>query len=154
MAAERFGPYRLDELVGRGGMGEVYRAYDTAKDRTVALKRLPRHLADDRGFKSQFRRESQIVARLREPHIIPIHDFGEIDGQLFIDMRLVEGVDLTTLISESGGSLAPDLAVNVISQVAAALASAHDAGLMHRDIKPSNVLVTGITPEDRSSPFA
>ena len=140
MAAERFGPYRLDELVGRGGMGEVYRAYDTAKDRTVALKRLPRHLADDRGFKSQFRRESQIVARLREPHIIPIHDFGEIDGQLFIDMRLVEGVDLTSLLRQHG-PLGATRAAAIALQVASALAAAHAEHLVHRDVKPANVLV-------------
>ncbi|HTK67303.1 MAG TPA: serine/threonine-protein kinase [Pseudonocardia sp.] len=142
MTAERFGPYRLDELVGRGGMGEVYRAYDTTKDRTVALKRLPRHLADDRGFKSQFRRESQIAARLREPHIIPIHDFGEIDGQLFIDMRLVEGVDLASLL-EQQGPLAPERAATIALQVASALAAAHAEHLVHRDVKPANVLVIG-----------
>jgi serine/threonine protein kinase len=142
MAAERFGPYRLDELVGRGGMGEVYRAYDTAKDRTVALKRLPRHLADNPGFKSQFRRESQIAARLREPHIIPIHDFGEIDGQLFIDMRLVEGVDLTSLL-EQQGPLGPARAAGIALQIASALAAAHSEHLVHRDVKPANVLVIG-----------
>lgn len=142
MTAERFGPYRLDELVGRGGMGEVYRAYDTTKDRTVALKRLPRHLAGDRGFQSQFRRESQIAARLREPHIIPIHDFGEIDGQLFIDMRLVEGVDLNSLL-EQQGPLAPSRAAAIALQVASALAAAHAEHLVHRDVKPANVLVIG-----------
>lgn len=142
MAAEQFGPYRLDELIGLGGMGEVYRAYDTTKDRTVALKRLPRHLADDSGFQSQFRRESQIVARLREPHIIPIHDFGEIDGMLFIDMRLVDGVNLASLL-EQRGPLPPARAVAIVLQVAGALAAAHAEHLVHRDVKPANVLVTG-----------
>ena len=91
MAAERFGPYRLDELIGRGGMGEVYRAFDTVKERTVALKRLPVALAADTEFQARFRKESALAARLSEPHIIPIHDYGVIDGQLFIDMRLVVG---------------------------------------------------------------
>jgi serine/threonine-protein kinase len=83
-------------------MGEVWRAYDTVKERVVALKRLPPSLAADTDFQARFRRESKIAARLREPHIIPIHDFGEIDGQLFIDMRLVEGVDLATVIDQYG----------------------------------------------------
>ncbi len=146
MAAERFGPYRLDELIGRGGMGEVYRAHDTSRDRTVALKRLHRHLADDRGFTRQFRLESQIVARLREPHIIPIHDFGEIDGTLYIDMRLVDGVDLASLL-ERHGALPARRAVAIVSQVAGALAAAHAAHLVHRDVKPANVLVTGAEPD-------
>jgi hypothetical protein len=123
-------------------MGEVYRAYDTVKDRTVALKRLPRHLADDRGFQSQFRRESHIVARLREPHIIPIHDFGEIGGQLFIDMRLVEGVDLASLLQHQG-PLEAARAVSIVQQVASALDAAHAEHLVHRDVKPANVLVIG-----------
>ena len=152
--AEQFGPYSLEEVIGRGGMGVVYRAYDTRRDRTVALKRLPRDMAGDENFQARFRRESKLAARLNEPHIIPIHDFGEIDGQLYIDMRLVEGVDLSRLIAAEGGALAPALAVDIIGQVAAALTAAHNAGLMHRDIKPSNVLVTGLSDADRSSPFA
>jgi hypothetical protein len=142
VAGERFGPYRLDEVIGRGGMGEVYRAYDTLRDRTVAVKCLPRHLAGDRGFEAQFRRESRIVARLREPHIIPIHDFGEIDGRLFIDMRLVDGIDLASLLRRDG-PLPPGRAVSIIAQVAGALAAAHAEGLVHRDVKPANVLVNG-----------
>ena len=86
-----FGPYRLESLIGRGGMGEVHRAYDTRRHRDVALKRLPRALATDPAFLARFRRESELAARLNDVHIIPIHDFGEIDGTLFIDMRLVEG---------------------------------------------------------------
>ncbi|GAB2464492.1 serine/threonine-protein kinase [Jatrophihabitans fulvus] len=153
-ALEDFGPYRLEEVIGRGGMGVVYRAYDTSRDRTVAVKRLPRELAADENFQARFRRESRLAARLNEPHIIPIHDFGEIDGQLYIDMRLVEGLDLSKLIADEGGALDAELAVDIIGQVSSALASAHKAGLMHRDIKPSNVLITGVTPEDRTSPFA
>jgi serine/threonine protein kinase len=83
-----FGPYRLQELIGRGGMGEIYRAYDTARGRIVALKRLPAALAADPVFQARFRSEAALAARLHEPHVIPIHDFGEIDGQLYIDMRM------------------------------------------------------------------
>ncbi len=138
---EEFGPYRLEEEIGRGGMGVVYRAYDTRRDRQVALKRLPRDLSADETFQARFRRESRLAARLNEPHIIPIHDFGEIDGVLYLDMRLVEGTDLGSLIR--AGSLTPALAVEIIGQVASALTSAHEAGLVHRDVKPGNVLISG-----------
>ena len=95
-AGPHFGPYILTAVLGRGGMGVVYRAFDTVKGRTVALKVLTPELAEDRAFQDRFRRESKRAARLREPHIIPIHDYGQIEGRLFIDMRLVEGIDLAT----------------------------------------------------------
>ncbi|MGE0299884.1 MAG: serine/threonine-protein kinase [Pseudonocardia sp.] len=138
---EQFGPYRIEDLIGRGGMGEVHRAFDTRRNRRVALKRLPPELASDAGFQSRFRRESELAARLAEPHVIPIHDFGEIDGRLFIDMRLVAGTDLDELLRASG-PLPPERAVAVVAQVASALDAAHAEGLVHRDVKPSNVLVT------------
>ena len=141
MAEEMFGQYRLELLLGRGGMGEVYQAFDTVRHRVVAIKRLPPALAADPGFEARFRAESALVARLREPHIIPIHDFGEIDGWLFIDMRLVEGPDLARLLTETG-PVEPERAVHLVAQIAAALDVAHAEDLMHRDIKPGNVLVT------------
>ena len=150
--SEQFGHYVLETMIGRGGMGEVYRAYDTKRDRIVALKRLPKDLASDEIFQARFRRECRLVARLNEPHVIPIHDFGEINGHLFLDMRLVEGLDLSSVITDEG-PMEPRLAVDIIGQVAAALQSAHNSGLIHRDIKPSNVLVTGMTA-DRQSVFA
>ncbi|MEJ2856365.1 MULTISPECIES: serine/threonine-protein kinase [unclassified Saccharothrix] len=140
---EEFGPYRVGELLGRGGMGEVHRAHDTAHDRVVALKRLSAEHHDDPEFRARFRREARIAARLREPHVIPIHAFGEIDGRLYLDMRLVEGRDLAEVLRD--GPLDPARAVRVVTQVAGALDAAHTDGLVHRDVKPSNILVT---PDD------
>ncbi len=139
--AEQFGPYHLEELIGRGGMGEVFRAADTLRKRTVALKRLrPESIADPE-FDARFRAESELAARLRSAHVIPIHDYGEIDGRLFIDMRLVDGEDMGRRLKRCGALPAADV-VPVIGQVAGALDAAHAAGLLHRDVKPSNVLLS------------
>ncbi|WP_433654394.1 protein kinase domain-containing protein [Nocardia sp. CA-128927] len=137
----QFGHYQLNALLGQGGMGEVYEAYDTAKDRTVAVKILRESLANDPVYKERFRRESHAAARLREPHVIPIHDWGEIDGELYIDMRLVQGHNLRSLVT-GYGPIAPARAVALIEQVAAALDAAHADTLIHRDVKPENILVT------------
>ncbi|HEV7359941.1 MAG TPA: protein kinase [Mycobacterium sp.] len=123
-------------------MGQVFRAHDTVTDRMVALKVLPAHLAEDDEFQQRFRREARIAASLTDPHMVPIHSYGEIDGRLYVDMRLIEGRDLVQYITENGGRLSPERSVSVVEQVAAALDTAHEVGLIHRDIKPSNILVS------------
>ncbi|WP_304108080.1 serine/threonine-protein kinase [Mycolicibacterium bacteremicum] len=135
-----FGRYRLVKVLGRGGMGEVWQAYDTAMNRLVALKVLPPNLADDDTYQRRFRREAQLAAGLDEPHIVPIHDFGEIDGRLYVTMRLIDGKTVDELLET--GPLPPHRAVHITEQIAAALHAAHRIGLVHRDVKPSNILVT------------
>jgi serine/threonine protein kinase len=134
-----FGSYRLLELLGRGGMGEVWRAFDVDTDRIVAIKVLPAHLFDDEMFQQRFRREAHAAARLNSPHVIPIHCYGEIYGRLYVDMRLIEGRDLQAVLAE--GPLDPTRAVRIIEQAALALHAAHEVGLIHRDAKPSNILL-------------
>lgn len=139
VSAKAFGRYRLLDQLGRGGMGQVFRAYDTQTERTVALKLLAPELADDAEFQRRFRREARAAATLNEPHVVPIHHFGEIDGRLYVDMRLIEGVDLDHLLTRE--SLGAQRSVELIEQVATALDAAHRQGLVHRDVKPSNILV-------------
>ncbi len=140
MEGTSFGRYRLVELLGRGGMGEVWRAQDTAaNNRTVAIKLLPVHLTGDETFVQRFRREAEAAAQLNNPHVIPIHNYGEIDGQLYVDMRLIEGRDLQEVLAD--GPMEPEGAVAIIEQVAKALQASHKVGLVHRDVKPSNILL-------------
>ena len=137
-----FGRYRLLSLIGEGGMGKVYKAHDTVIDRDVAIKVLPTELGAEPGYRERFRREARIAARLSEPHIIPVHDTGEIDQQLYLVMPVIDGIDLQALLRRDG-PMSPQRSVYVIEQLAAALDAAHAAGLVHRDVKPSNALLTG-----------
>jgi serine/threonine protein kinase, bacterial len=137
-----FGRYRLLSVIGEGGMGKVYKAHDTVIGRDVAVKVLTAELAAEPGYRERFRREAHTAARLTEPHIVPIHDTGEIDDQLYLVMPVIEGVDVQGLLQRDG-PMGPQRSVHVIEQLAAALDAAHAVGLVHRDIKPSNALMTG-----------
>lgn len=139
-AGRTFGKYSLNRLLGKGGMGEVYEAFDTDKRRSVALKILREEYSEDEQYRTRFQRESHAAAVLQEPHVIPIHDWGEIDGKLYIDMRLVKGQTLHELLKT--GPLEPQRAVAIVNQVASALDAAHAEGLIHRDVKPQNIIVT------------
>ncbi|QRY53759.1 serine/threonine protein kinase StpK7 [Mycolicibacterium septicum] len=141
MDSTQFGHYQLQKLIGRGGMGEVYQAYDSDTDRIVALKVLPPHLAQDATFQERFRRESHAAAGVSNPHVVPIHGYGEIDGRLYLDMRLIEGRNLGAMLTKTGKPLDPTFVVGMVEQVAEALDGAHAAGLIHRDVKPSNILI-------------
>jgi ABC-type branched-subunit amino acid transport system substrate-binding protein/DNA-binding beta-propeller fold protein YncE len=135
-----FAGYRIEDLVGRGGMGVVYRATDLSLERPVALKLIAPELADDERFRSRFLREPRLAASLDHPNVIPIYEAGEHDGQLYLAMRFVEGSDLRTLL-DAEGKLPSERALEILAQVAGALDSAHRRALVHRDVKPANVLL-------------
>jgi hypothetical protein len=136
----RVAGYRLEERIGAGGMGVVFRAVDEQLGRQAALKLLSPALAADEEFRKRFIRESRAAAAVDDPHIIPIYGAGEGRGVLFIAMRYVPGGDLRTLLHRMG-PLPPTRVAAIISQVASALDSAHGAGLVHRDVKPANILL-------------
>ncbi|WP_216917018.1 serine/threonine-protein kinase [Nocardia noduli] len=135
------GHYRLQCLLGSGASGRVWRAYDTCTEREVALKVLAVEAAADPAFRQRFTREARLAAQLRGPHTVRVHSFGQLDGRLYLDMELIEGIDGAALLRREI-RLAPEPAVRVITQAAAALDAAHRIGLVHRDVKPSNLMVT------------
>ena len=135
----QFAGYRIDDVVGRGGMGVVYRATELALDRPVALKLIAPELAGDASFRERFLRESRLAASIDHAGILPVYPAGEADGELYLANRFVEGTDLRALVEQ--GPLPPERALGLVGQVADALDAAHARGLVHRDVKPGNVLV-------------
>ena len=135
-----FAGYRVEALVGRGGMGVVYRATDLSLERPVALKLVAPELAEDERFRERFLREPRLAASLDHPHVIPIYEAGEHDGQLYLAMRFVEGSDLRTIL-EREEKLSPERTLAVLAQIADALDAAHRRALVHRDVKPANILL-------------
>ena len=132
--------YRVESLLGRGGMGVVYLARDLSLERPVALKLIAPELVQDKQFRTRFLREPKLAASLDHPNVIPIYEAGELDGQLYLAMRYVKGSDLRAAL-ERDGKLSPERTIEVLSQVAGALDAAHERGLVHRDVKPANVLL-------------
>ena len=135
-----FAGYRVDSVIGRGGMGVVYLARDLSLERPVALKLIAPELLHDERFRARFLREPKLAASHDHPNVIPIYDAGDHDGQLYLAMRYVQGTDLRTALEEAG-RFEPERAIEVLAQVAGALDAAHRRGLVHRDVKPANVLL-------------
>jgi serine/threonine-protein kinase len=131
--------YRIDGMLGEGGMGAVYQATQLSLNRVVALKLLAANLGDDAGFRARFEREGQVQAALDHDHIVSVYEAGQSEYGLFLAMRLIAGPTLKHLILD--GLLDPRRSVRLLAQVANALDSAHRAGLIHRDIKPQNILI-------------
>jgi streptogramin lyase/predicted Ser/Thr protein kinase len=140
LAGSELGGYRVEQLVGRGGMGQVYRAHDLRLDRPVALKVLAPQFAGDEAFRGRITRESRLAAAIDHPNVVPVYEAGEDAGRIYIAMRFVEGTDLRSLRRREG-TLAPEHAIAIGEQIAAALDAAHERGLVHRDVKPSNCLI-------------
>ena len=136
--------YRIEEQIGRGGMGLVYRAEHLNLRRRAAIKIIAPELAEASGFRERFNREARIAAALQHPNIVTVYDAGEEDGLLYLAMQYIEGSDLSAVL-RSQGRLRPYRAIDVCRQVAAALDAAHAQGLIHRDVKPANVLIEGRT---------
>jgi serine/threonine-protein kinase len=134
--------YRIIGLLGRGGMGEVYRADDLKLSQPVALKFLPEKLAGDKAMLDRFHREVRIARQISHPNVCRVFDIGEVDGQHFLSMEYIDGEDLATLLRRIG-RLPADKAVEIASQLCGGLAAAHQEGVLHRDLKPANVMIDG-----------
>jgi beta-lactam-binding protein with PASTA domain len=135
------GRYQIVARIASGGMGEVFRAHDPVLDRDVALKVLHNALAQDPGFIERFRREARSAGMLSHPNIVQVHDWGETGDTYFMVMEFIRGPNLRTVLMKNG-PLAPAQALEIASQMLAALEHAHEQGIVHRDVKPENILIT------------
>jgi serine/threonine protein kinase len=136
------GRYRIIALLGRGGMGEVYRADDLTLGQQVALKFLPASLAGNPDSIARFRNEVRVARQVSHPNVCRVYDLGEIDGHFFLSMEYVDGEDLASLLRRIG-RLPPDKALEIARKLCASLAAAHEKGVLHRDLKPGNVMLDG-----------
>ena len=146
---QTFGAYRLIGLAGTGGMGVVYRAEQQPLGRIVALKVIRPEVAGSSDYQARFLREARLAAAVNHPHIVPVFDFGEHAGRLYLAMQWIDGVELRCLM-DRGRPLVPERAVRIGTQVASALQAIHNAGMLHRDVKPANILVRDMDGEDHA----
>src|SRR5688572_21521246 len=132
--------YRIVGLLGKGGMGEVYRADDLKLSQPVALKFLPDHYLSDGAALARFHREVRVARQVSHKNVCRVHDIGEIDGRHYLSMEFIKGEELSSLLRRIG-RLPTDKAVQIARQICAGLSAAHDIGILHRDLKPANILI-------------
>jgi len=141
LSGKTFGQYQIIESIGRGGTAQIYRAYQPSIRREVVIKVLSHIFQDDSGFVKKFAQEADVIAHLQHPHIIPIYDFGEQDGEVYIVMAYLRGGTLADLIEHSQGGLPNEESMRLLDSIAEGLDYAHAKGIVHRDMKSSNILM-------------